>query len=61
MASAKDWATKTTAAAAVIKMPAEVVELYQKELVRWKVHIVPEPVAQRRRTSCPISMWGIAR
>jgi hypothetical protein len=42
-------------------MPAEVDELYQKKLVRGKGHIVPEPVAQRRRTSCPISRQGIAR
>jgi hypothetical protein len=42
-------------------MPAEVDELYQKTLGRGKGHIVPEPVAQRRRTSCPISRQGIAR
>jgi hypothetical protein len=42
-------------------MPAEVVELYQETPVRWKIHIVPEPVAQRRRTSCPMSRRGIGR
>jgi len=52
---------KKHSGSSAIKMPAEVDELYQETLVREKGHIVPEPVAQRRRTSCPISGQGIAR
>jgi hypothetical protein len=40
---------KDDSGSSVIKMPAEGDELYQKTLVRGKGHIVPEPVAQRRR------------
>jgi len=49
---------KDHSGSSVIKMPAEVDELYQKTLVRRKGHIVPEPVAQRR--SCSIPRRGIA-
>jgi hypothetical protein len=55
------WVTKTTSGSSVIEMPTEVGQLYQNALVRGKGHIVPEPVAQRRRTSCSISGQGTAR
>jgi hypothetical protein len=51
------WVTKTASGSSVIEMPMEVGQLYQKALVLGKGRVAPQPVAQRRSTSYPISGW----
>jgi hypothetical protein len=48
------WVTKTNSGSA-IGMPTAAAPTLPKHHRGGKIHIIPEPVAQRRRTRCPIS------